>query len=294
MAKKVDTKKDEKNLPAVAKGSELIEAKNSRTEMAKHIDFNNELFKGVEKSVQGDDKELFSNDILIPKVWLTQQMSDDFKEGKAKVGDFIASVSKEILAEAGSKLGFVVLSMFKRWHTFEVDAKGKKSFLSSVVMTKDNKNWKYEDTLDGKNIVRRQVISAYIVLVSDVQKGFMTPYVIDFASSSKGAGRALVTDIATLENAGAPSWVGWFHLSAHEESNDDGDFLVKDVSFQGYLDMKNQKLMEFMRSCYDYITVHKDQITIDDSDVNDSNQSVEDLDQKSLNAKANRAAEAKL
>ncbi len=291
MAKKVEAKNEK--AVAVKEESQLVTASNNRTEMAKHLNLNNDLFKGVNKSVQGDEKELFSNDILIPKIWLVQQMSDDFKEGKAKLGDFISSTSKEVLAPAGQKLGFIVLSMFKRWHTFAVDAKGKKEFKSSVVMTKENKAWKYEDVLDGENIIRRQVISAYIVLTSDVQKGFNVPYVIDFASSSKGAGRKLVTDIATLENADAPSWVGWFYLDAHEESNDDGDFLVKDVDFQGYLDTNNEKLMTFMRSCYDYIIVHKDQITIDDSDV-EKTQTIPELDQKAAMAKADRAASAKI
>lgn len=298
MAKKVAEKKEVEakvvsKEVAVKEDAQLITASNNRTEMAKHLKLDNKLFGGVEKSIQGEDKELFSNDILIPKVWLVQQMSDDFKEGKAKLGDYISSISKEVLAPATKDLGFIVLSMFKRWHTFEIVKGGKKEFMSSVVMTKENKNWKYQDVMDGKEIVRKQVISAYIVLVEDVKKGFNVPYVIDFASSSKGAGRSLVTDIATIENADAPSWVGWFHLNAHEESNDDGDFLVKDVKFQGYLDTQNEKLMTFMRSCYDYIIVHKDQITIDDSDVEKS-QSLPELDQKAAMAKADRAASAKI
>jgi len=299
MAKKVDTPKanTKENLPAVqGAGTELIASKNSRTEMARFMDASNPLFAGVEKSVQGDDKEIFSNDIIIPKVWLTQQMSDEFKEGKAKLGDFIASVSKDILAPKGTKLPFIVLSMFKRWHTFEViqeKGKVKKQFMSSVVMTTENKNWKYQETVDGKDIVRRQVISAYIVLVDDVKKGYKTPYVIDFASSSKGAGRALVTEVATLENANLPSWVGWFNLDAHEESNDDGDFLVKDVDFGGYLNMENTKLMEFVRECYDYIIIHKDQITIDDSDVNEG-RTIEQLDEKDAMNRADRVASAKI
>ena len=289
MAKKVS----ESKAVAVKEENKFVpQTVNSSSAMAANLKLNNALFDGVEKSVMGEDKDLFSNDILMPKIWLIQQMSEMFAEGKAKLGDYVSSINGEVLADKDTPLYFIVLSMFKRWHTFEMVA-GKQEFLSSEIMTTKNANYLYEDTLEGKSIIRKQVISAYIVLVEDIKKGINKPYVIDFASTSKGAGRALVTDIATLESANAPSWVGWFALTNKQEENDKGKFQVKDVKFQGYLDTNNEPLMKFMRDCYDYIKIHKDQIVIDDSDVK-GHQTEADLDQKAQNAKAERAASAKI
>lgn len=215
-----------------------------------------------------DNKELFSNDLLIPKVWLIQSMSDLRKEEKAKEGQFVDSQTGEVIADRGETLRFVVLKTFKRWHTFEVKKVKNdivKEFLSSEIMVLGkNHDLKYEDVLDGKDITRRQVISAYVLLEKDAIHRVNRPYIIDFASTSKHAGRVMVSDIATLNNRKLPSFAGFFEMSAVEEAFVKGDAHVKKIKFGGFLP---EKAIPFLIDCYKGLALIQDQIEIDDRDV---------------------------
>jgi hypothetical protein len=252
--------------------------------MAQFAKFDLTQFADVGLDV-AENKELFSNDLLIPKVWLIQSMSELRKQEKAKEGQFVDSQNNEILVDRGGTLRFVVLKTFKRWHTFKlVKTKGdvKKEFLSSEIMVLGkNHDLKYEDTLDGQEIVRRQVISAYVLLEKDAINGVNKPYIIDFASTSKHAGRVMVSDISTLNNNKLPSFAGFFEMTAEEESFTGGDAYVKKIKFGGYLP---EKAMPFLISCYKGLITIQDQIEIDDRDVmrgqDDSAQVEKDVSKK--------------
>lgn len=280
MAKKVTTKE-----VAVAKNEStgLIESTNSMSAMATHLKMDKALFGGYEASV---DAELFSNDIIIPKIWLTQQMSETFKNGVAKLGEYVSSATNEVLGDGKEPLRLVVLKVFKRWHTFSLDAKGNKEFLSSELYTTKNANLPYEDVIDGKDVVRRQVISAYVLRTDDIMKGLNVPYIIDFASTSKGAGRQLVSDVATIERAGYPAFVGYFNLTSKEETKDKNDFYVKVINFAGYLDVQNDKLMSHLMDCYNHIKLSADALKPDDSDLINKDETLDDLDDKARKASA--------
>lgn len=261
MAKKIEKTE---NALVTTTGSEIVEASLTSASLAEFAKFDADTFKDIALDIT-DNKELFSNDFLIPKIWLVQTMSDLRKEKKADEGDFVDSQTAEILAPAGTPLRFIVLKTFKRWHTFEVNAKGEKEFLSSEIMVfGKNENLKYEDVLDGKNIVRRQVISAYVLIERDAVNGVNKPYIIDFAATSKYAGRVLVSDIATLNRAKLPSFTGIFEMTAKEESFEKGEAFVKAVKFFGYVP---KTAINYLVECYKGLEAIQDQIIMDDSDL---------------------------
>lgn len=262
MTKEKETKQEK--LPA------LTEAPLTSTALAAHADYDLTSFEGVNLDVAEND-ELFKNDILIPKIWLVQAMSELRKEKKADEGQFVDSLTGELLADNEETLKFIVLKTFKRWQTFKLVQEGskiKKEFVSSEIMILGkNDNLKYEETVEGEKIVRRQVISAYVLVERDAVRGMNKPYVIDFAASSKYAGRKMISDIKTLNNNKLPSFVGFFNMTSHEENFEDGSAFVKDVTFGGYLP---KKTIPFLVDCYKSIESLEDQIEIDDSDVIDA------------------------
>lgn len=267
--KKTPNKKTGENLPA------LVESNLSSTSMAQFANYDMETFTDISLDV-ADNKELFQNDILIPKVWLVQAMSEMRKEKKAEEGQFVDSQSGEILADLAEELKFVTLKTFKRWQTFKLVQEGqkiKKEFISSEIMVfGKNHDLPYEDTIEGEKIVRRQVISAYILLEKDATQGINRPYIVDFAASSKGAGRALISDIKTLNTPtpnrnGLPCFVGFFNMFSKEQKFDDGSAFVKFVKFGGFLPKTS---MAFLADCRRQLDVMEDQIEIDDADVVDA------------------------
>jgi len=262
MAKK-QTKPKEENLPV------LREADLSSSSLAQFANYDLAQFKGVKLDI-ADNNEVFKNDILIPKIWLVQNMSKVREEKKAEEGQFIDSQTLELLADEGEVLNFVVLKTFKRWHTFELKKeknKVKKEFVSSEIMTVQNINLPYEETKDGKDLVRRQVISAYVLVQKDVEKGINRPYIIDFASSSKLGGRSVVSNIKTLNNSGLPSFVAFFRLNSKLTPFEEGSAFVKETQFGGYLP---KELMPFLLDCYKGIEIIEDQVVIDDRDIIDT------------------------
>ncbi len=270
MAKKAattETKKTETKPKAESKElatvPALAAAQLTSSAMAQFANYDLATFEGVELDV-ADNKELFSNDLLIPKVWLIQSMSDLRKEKKADEGQFVDSQTGELIADVGGSFQFVVLKTFKRWHTCE--KKGdKKEFLSSELMVfGKNHDFKYEDVVDGKEVIRRQVISAYVLLAKDAVQGINKPYIIDFASTSKHAGRVIVSDIATLNNRKLPSFAGFFEMTAKEEKFEKGEAFVKVAKFGGFLP---KDAMPFLVECYKGLQSIQDQIEIDDRDV---------------------------
>ena len=258
MAKKIETKKE-----VVAVSEALVPAAKTSAAMAVHANFDMSMFEGVKLDI-AENKELFKNDFLIPKIWLVQAMSDFRKEKKADEGEYVDSQSAEVLAPVGGVLRIVVLKTFKRWQTFEKQG-DKREFVSSEIMVfGKNHNLPYEETVDGKDLIRKQVISAYVLIERDVRAGLNKPYIIDFASTSKYGGRVLVSDIATLNANKLPAFTAFFELSAEEESFEKGDAFVKKVKFGGYM---SKETMPFLIDCYKHIETIENQIVIDDNDL---------------------------
>lgn len=264
MTKKQPTKTKEKE-----ESTALVASTLSSSALSAYADYDLSQFSGV-KLDTAENKELFKNDIIVPKVQLVQAMSEFRKEKKADEGQYVNSQTAELLADLDQTLKFVVLKTFKRWQTFKVveeKGKTKREFVSSEIMVLGkNENLPYEEIAEGDKLVRRQVISAYVLLESEAMKAVNKPYIIDFAASSKFGGRKMVSDISTLNNNNLPSFVAYFTLSSKIQKFEDGDAFVKDVNFGGYLP---KTMMPFLIDCYKSLESIEDQIVIDDADIID-------------------------
>lgn len=278
MAKKKEVKKD----VVLVEESMLVEGNLSQS-LASMIDVDSSVLGNVELDVV-DDMDLFKNDIVIPKIHLIQAMSELRKAKKANEGDYVDSRSEQILLAEDSDQEFlpiIVIKTFKRWQDFKMVG-DKKEFVKSQIMTLENANLPYQETVDGVDITRRQVISCYVLLGDDAQKGIVKPYIIDFAGGAgKGAGRALVSDIkvlntdkkdprtGTLVRKGMPSWVAWFKLGQEETTMNDNDFNAKTISFGGLLP---QDMWGFLKDANDEVKalMQNDAVEIDDRDLHDA------------------------
>lgn len=288
MSKKVVKKKTTKATKTVvpAATSMLVEGGLSSS-LAAMGEVDTSMLGNVELDV-ADDIDLFKNDIVIPKIHLIQSMSELRKQKKANEGDYVDSRSEQILLAEDSEQEFlpiIVMKTFKRWQTFEIIKEGndvKKEFVSSEIMTSENAELEYQETVEGKDLTRRQVISCYVLLGDDAQKGIIKPYIVDFAGGAgKGAGRALVSDIKVLNTdkkdpvtgklvrKGMPSWVSWFKLGQYETTMNNNDFNAKSIAFGGMLP---QEMWGFLKDANDEVKalMQNDAVEIDDRDLHDA------------------------
>lgn len=222
----------------------------------------------------GENAELFKNDFLIPKIWLAQKMSD-YLNKEIEPGDFVNSLTLEKLAGPEDGVKFVVVKSFKRWQGFSLDEKGKKNYERdySGIMTLENANWKYEDTIDGKKIVRSQVNSFIVLIEQDLIAGNPQAYCIDFTRSSRQGGRKLVTDLKNKtskvfkngdKSMKLPSPAFVYEVTATEETFDEGDAWCKDIK---YISMSNKQAVEMAKEIYEFVKNNESEIEFDDRDV---------------------------
>lgn len=279
--KKKTTKKVTKAV-AVKEETMLVEGGLSQT-LAAFGQINTDALGNVELDVV-DDIDIFKNDIVIPKIHLIQSMSELRKQKKANEGDYVDSRSEQILlAEDDEKefLPIIVIKTFKRWQDFKMVG-DKKEFIQSQIITSENAEIPYKDTLDGEDIFRRQVISCYVLLGDDASKGIIKPYIVDFAGGAgKAAGRSLVSDIKVLNTPkkdpvtgelirkGLPSWVSWFKLGQTEARMNDNNFNAKTISFGGMLP---QTMWGFLKDANDEVKalMQNDAVEIDDRDLHEA------------------------
>lgn len=134
------TKKATSKAVAVVEEAALVEGNLSSHALAQVADFDTTAFEGVELDV-ADNLEIFKNDIVIPKLWLIQAMSEFRKQKKADEGDYVDSRSEEIVLPVASEIGYlplIVMKTFKRWQTFKLVSEGttiKKEFVSSEIVS---------------------------------------------------------------------------------------------------------------------------------------------------------------
>jgi len=292
VAKKAVSKKSSKEV--TIKVDELQESNLSSAALAAFGNYDIAHFEGVKLDVT-ENKDLFSNDIIIPKIWLMQEMSELAKDKSRKdieSGDYVDSRSEEIILKVDDEekgfIPLIVIKTFKRWQTFRMTEKGKplerKVFISSELMTEKNAEMEYQFKEDGEDFTRRQVISAYVLKGEDAQKAVIKPYIVDFASGSKGGGRDMVSDIKALNARSLPSYVAWFKLGQKEQTSSNGDdFFAKTMNFGGPLP---EQMMPFLKEAYVDITsmIDANIIEIDDRDVHEA--------AKSTDAKADVTTEA--
>lgn len=184
--------------------------------------------------IEGDlsawgSNESSASDIVIPKIQLMQGMSDMVVKGAAKLGDYIDSVTKEVIGGVDKPLVCVPFHMEK----FNIIQKynGKKfEYVSIEKCTSANENAPYEfEGPKGEKMKRVHTKRFYVMI-----EGNVLPYTIDFASTSSKAGKELATEMF-VKNAimKLPPAASKIAIGSAITKNDDGTYAVKTIKVVG-------------------------------------------------------------
>lgn len=174
----------------------------------------------------GGSVELSAKDIVIPKIWTMQGLSDFVTEGKAKLGEYVNSVTGEVLSDyKKGDLEFIPFHMNKLWYVFEDG-----EFKESIALTSANEDLPFEEDNGLIKITRSKVYQFFVLLTSELEGGSAIPYVIQFTRTSLQAGKVLATQMYMQNKmAGLPPAGMAFTLSGVLEKNDKGSFIVNKV-----------------------------------------------------------------
>jgi hypothetical protein len=200
----------------MSKKSESKELKNQET--AGEMTIANDL------SAWGEN-EMSSRDMVIPKILCMQGLSDLVSDGKAKMGDFVDSLSNEVIGNIDEPVNFIPFHMEKIYIISKRD-KGASRFEFDRIEPVGNQDYPYEETIGNEEFKYEYTLQFYVLRPEDTT----LPYVLSFKSTSLKAGKVLSTQMYVRNRAAGlvpPAYV--MSLLGRKEKNDQGTFIVMDV-----------------------------------------------------------------
>jgi hypothetical protein len=169
--------------------------------------------------------QVSSKDIIIPKILCMQGLSELVVDEKAKMGDFVDSMTSEILGNYAKKpVAFIPFHLEKIWIiSKKTQGSGDFDFDSIVPVTSENEGLRYNEVVDGVEYKREYTMNFYVLRPDDMS----LPYIISFKGMSSKSGRILATQMY-VRNAAAglvpPAMI--MELSGTKDKNDKGTFIT--------------------------------------------------------------------
>lgn len=198
----------------------------------------NQVVKSTGKEVGAPMKydwgtnESSSSDIVIPKIQLMQGMSQKVIAGEARLGDYVDSVSGEVLGSVEKPLEVIPFHMEKFFVVQKLEkVKGKEKYvydhIEKITPANENAPWDYEH--EGAKFKRVYTRNFYVLV-----PGQVLPYVVGFSSTSAKAGKELATEmfVKNVMQGKAPC-ASKILLGGKIESNDSGTYAVKGIKVSG-------------------------------------------------------------
>lgn len=198
--------------------------------MSKELTKKQETSLSTEMNSAWGAEEVDRGDILIPKVLTMQAMSQFVTAEKAQMGDFVDSVTGEILGSAreSSKqkpLEFVPIMHTKTWSHYEkVD--GKWEFRGVEPFTAENAGFPIKEYAkpDGTTWRHDRCLNFFVLLPAKALDGGL-PYLLSFRRTSYRCGQKLATHFLLCRGAnggrGVPPASATFKLLGKKVTNAD-------------------------------------------------------------------------
>lgn len=172
--------------------------------------------------------EMSSRDIIIPKILAMQGLSDLVTEGKARFGEFVDSVTHEVLGSIEKPLEFVPFHMEKVWIiSSRKVGQDKFEFEKYEKVTAQNENaYPLTEVIGDTEFKYEYTMQFYVLLPNDPSM----PKVISFKSTSSRTGKTLATQMYVRNRAAGlipPAYT--MELGGKKEKNDKGTYVVMEV-----------------------------------------------------------------
>lgn len=139
-----------------------------------------------------------AKDLVVPRLSLVQATSQASKEGKARAGEIVHSMTAEVFAQKGQEIELLPILTVASWIVSEPQVGQQPKFLRMEPITpaNDSDNWKQESFENGKPVLRQKRLSVLVLPVKQLD-GF--PFFVDFQKTNRKPGQVLSTIIQ--ENA---------------------------------------------------------------------------------------------
>lgn len=182
---------------------------------------------GTNVTQMWDGADNTAGSIIIPKIMVMQGLSKGVTDGIAKFGDFVDSLTSEVLGSISKPFEFIPIHLEKELYISENKSKdpSRKDFkyVRKEKLTAANENLPWSDVVNGVEVQRTQVFNFYVLNPKDMT----LPYILSFKGKSLRNGKVFYTS-AFVKAQMAGSFPPAYHyvLKGTKESNDKGTFVV--------------------------------------------------------------------
>lgn len=208
-----------------------------------------------------------TKDTLIPMLLLMQGMSGlVLKQRKCQVGQFVNSVTHEVLGDDKNPIEIIPVSTFKTWVLYEKlkTAKGNsREWKGTVNYDANNSHWLREEVMPNGTIISRdEVLNFFVLLPRDIGKLDIKPYLLAFRRTGYKTGQKLSTFFRDCQRMRVPPASRVFKLSQHMKEGDEGAYCVPDLELGRATQPQEVKVAY---SCY--LELAKGTHQVDESDL---------------------------
>jgi hypothetical protein len=187
------------------------------------------------------DTDVSAGDIVIPKILLMQGLSEAVAEEKAKMGDYLDSLTGTVIGSHKKPIEVVPFHLERIW--IHSKKEGGDFVFDSITTAHGPNEYEYLQVQDGVEWKHEYCMNFYVLRPEDMA----LPYVLSFKGTSRKAGKALATQMFVKNKMAGkipPAFV--MELGAHKESNDKGTYYVWDVT------VKRESSKEEVSTAFDW------------------------------------------
>ncbi len=166
-----------------------------------------------------------AKDILIPRIFLAQKMSEVVDKNDVKAGQFYKSTDKSVIGGLKINLDILILSFFKTW-TIEVKKNEKFEFetVKPYFPSEASLEWEFEE--NGVSKRRNETYNFYVIPTSEIEKGEVMPALLSFRRTQASCAKAILTYMKLMQNYRTPACTYVIELTSEIKENDFGSFHV--------------------------------------------------------------------
>lgn len=180
-----------------------------------------------------------SSDIEIARLLLMQKMSKLVDSEEASPGQFIDSLTNEVIADKEEEFEIIPFHVEKVWevHAEETPNSGKfkwkrfEPIIESPMASGYNDKLPWQDTEGGVSIRRVRRLNFYVLLPKQIAEGTSLPFLLSFRSMSYKMGVKLNTQMYMRNIRAGLSPAGYVvKVKSLKQDNDKGSWYIPSIS----------------------------------------------------------------
>jgi hypothetical protein len=197
----------------------------------------------------GLDETISGADVRIPRILLTQAISERVVQDKCQAGDMVNSITGEVLAEKKGTVNIVPIYIYKDWSISE-EIGGKFEFKMLEAYTAQNANRPWEEVVAGVKVQNNLGINVLCMLEKDLSDPTAFPFLMTFRRTNSACGKDIAGYGVKASQAQAPACMFTITIGTESKKNSKGSFYINKIVGAKKTEKLNEVAMD-LKKWYD-------------------------------------------